>query len=140
MKSVYVIGSLRNKRIPEVGNLLRSEGFDAFDDWYGAGEIADDAWRDYENLRGRDHATALYGYAARHVFEFDKRHLDRCDYAVLVMPAGKSGHLELGYFIGTGKPGFILFDAVPERYDVMHQFATGVFYNDADLVNTLKEL
>jgi len=134
MKSVYLIGSLRNDKIPQVGNLLRAHGWDAFDDWYGAGHEADDKWRDYENLRGRQHKDALYGYAARHVFQFDKHHLDRCDLAVLVMPAGKSGHLELGYFVGTGKPGFILFDAVPERYDVMHQFATDVFTSDEDML------
>jgi hypothetical protein len=137
VKSVYVIGSLRNENIPVIGNLLRVSGFDAFDDWYGAGHEADDKWRDYENVRSRVHKEALYGYAARHVFEFDKRHLDRCDLAVLVLPAGKSGHLELGYFVGTGKPGFILFDTIPERYDVMHQFATDVFYNTDDLISGL---
>jgi nucleoside 2-deoxyribosyltransferase len=135
---VYLIGSLRNDRIPAIGNALRDAGFEAFDDWYGAGHEADDKWRDYENLRGRDHKEALYGFAARHVFAFDKFHLDRCDYAVLVMPAGKSGHLELGYFVGRGKPGFILFDDVPERYDVMHNFATDVFYTQADLIEGLK--
>jgi hypothetical protein len=138
MKSIYIIGSLRNKNIPEVGNTLRAHSWDAFDDWYGAGHEADDAWRDYENLRGRSHKDALYGFAARHVFAFDKHHLDRCDLAVLVMPAGKSGHLELGYFVGSGKPGFILFEEVPERYDVMHQFATDVFYSTGDLLTGLE--
>lgn len=138
MKSVYIIGSLRNDKIPEVGNALRAAGFEAFDDWYGAGGEADDKWRDYENLRGRGHKDALYGYAAKHVFAFDKHHLDRCDLAVLVLPAGKSGHLELGYFVGTGKPGFILFDEIPERYDVMHQFATDVFYDIPTLVDALR--
>jgi len=138
MKSVYIIGSLRNEKIPQVGNTLRDHGWDAFDDWYGAGHEADDKWRDYENLRGRSHQEALYGFAAKHVFEFDKRHLDRCDLAVLVMPAGKSGHLELGYFVGSGKPGFILFDAVPERYDVMHQFANEVFYSVDEMLVKLE--
>lgn len=139
MKSVYLIGSLRNEKIPHVGNLLRDHGWDAFDDWYGAGHEADDKWRDYENIRGRSHQDALFGYAARHTFAFDKHHLDRCDYAVLVMPAGKSGHLELGYFVGTGKPGFIYFDTVPDRYDVMHQFATNVFTSDVELIEGLKQ-
>lgn len=138
MKSIYLIGSLRNEKIPQVGNLLRANNWDAFDDWYGAGHEADDKWRDYEQMRGRTHREALYGYAARHTFAFDKFHLDRCDLAVLVMPAGKSGHLELGYFCGTGKPGFVYFDTPPERYDVMHQFATDVFTNDDELVKGLE--
>lgn len=139
MKSVYVIGSLRNENIPLVGNLLRSEGWDAFDDWYGAGHEADDKWRDYENIRGRQHKDALFGYAAKHTFAFDLHHLDRCDLAVLVLPAGKSGHLELGYFVGKGKPGFILFDQVPDRYDVMHQFATDIFTSNDEMIQGLRQ-
>ena len=138
MKSIYLIGSLRNEKIPQVGNLLRANGWEAFDDWYGAGHEADDKWRDYEQYRGRAHKDSLRGYAARHTFAFDKTHLDRCDLAVLVMPAGKSGHLELGYFIGSGKHGFIYFDAVPERYDVMHLFATDVFTSDEAMLKGLE--
>lgn len=138
MKSIYLIGSLRNEKIPQVGNLLRDHNWDAFDDWYGAGHEADDKWRDYEQFRGRAHAQSIYSYAARHVYEFDRKHLDRCDLAVLVMPAGKSGHLELGYFVGCGKPGFIYFDAVPDRYDVMHNFATNIFTNQGELLEGLE--
>lgn len=138
MKSVYIIGSLRNEKIPLVGNLLRENGYDAFDDWYGAGHEADDRWRDYENLRGRHHKDAMFGYAAKHTFAFDKHHLDRCDLAVLVMPAGKSGHLELGYFVGSGKPGFICFESTPERFDVMHNFATDIFTSDEEMLEGLK--
>ena len=56
------------------------------------------------------------------------------------MPSGKSAHLELGYCIGKGKPGFVLFDKEPERYDVMYQFASGVFFNIKDLRKALKKL
>jgi hypothetical protein len=121
MKSIYLIGSLRNPEIPKIGGRLREFGFDVFDDWFAAGEIADDRWKDYEVARGRSYKEALDGYAARHVFEFDLFHLNRCDAALLVLPAGKSGHLELGYVIGSGKPGFILPDN-PDRWDCMYQF------------------
>ena len=125
MKSIYLIGSLRNPQVPAVADVLRIAGFDVFDDWYAAGPEADDYWQKYETRRGRTYKQALQGYAAQHVFEFDRYHLDRCDMGVLLMPAGKSGHLELGYMAGKGKRTFVLFDKVPERYDVMYQFATG---------------
>lgn len=124
MKSVYVIGSLRNKNIPTVAESLRSTGLDVFDDWYSAGPEADDYLRDYYRGRGLSYSEVLNSYAAKHIFEFDRYHLERCDCAVLVLPAGKSGHLELGYVIGLGKPGYILMDGEPERVDIMHQFAT----------------
>lgn len=138
-KVVYVIGSLRNPEIPIIGNKLREAGFDAFDDWFAAGPIADDSWRDYELLRGHSYKQALEGHAAKHVFEFDLFHLNRSDVGLLVLPAGKSGHLELGYLRGQGKPCYVLFDVVPERYDVMYQFADDVFFNVDEMVKELKD-
>lgn len=109
-----------------------------FDDWFAAGPIADDSWQEYENVRRHSFDEALSGYAARHVFAFDKFHLDRVSGGILVLPAGKSGHLELGYLAGQGKPCFILMDKEPERYDVMYQFATGgVYFNLEELIENL---
>lgn len=122
---IYLIGSLRNPSVPDIANMLRSHGLDVFDDWYAAGPTADDSWRDYEQQRGRSFEEALQGRAARHVFNFDFRHLDDATTAVLMLPAGKSGHLELGWALGRGKKGFVLLDN-PERWDVMYQFASGV--------------
>ncbi len=132
--SVYVIGSLRNPEVPNVARALRAAGWDAFDDWFSAGETADDSWQAYETARGSNYPEALAGYAAQHVYKFDKHHLDRCDAAILVMPAGKSAHLELGYVIGSGKPGYILLGPETGRYDVMYNFATRVFLTVDDAV------
>lgn len=137
MTKVYVIGSLRNQKIPQVGNILRAEGFDAFDDWFGGGYEADDKWRDYEEARGRGYDEALYGEAARNVFDFDKRHLDECDVGVLVMPSGKSAHLEVGYLAGQGKRTYVLFDGIPERWDVMYLFCTRVVFSITELLELL---
>lgn len=126
---IYIIGSLRNPRIPVISELVRGWDFDVFDDWYAAGPTADDAWRDYERARGHTYPQALAGLAAKHVFDFDYEHLRRADAAILVTPAGKSAHLELGWMLGRDRPGYILLDdksaADPEfRYDVMYRFAT----------------
>ncbi len=127
MKSIYIIGSMRNPRVTEVAQALRGIGWDAYDDWHSSGPQSDDCWQAYEKARGRSYCQALSGYHARNVFELDKRHLDRCEAALLVLPAGKSGHLELGYMRGCGKPAYILLDGEPERYDVMSLFASEIF-------------
>lgn len=129
---VYLIGSLRNPKVLEVTNALTKAGFEVFSDWFAASENADDAWRDYEKGRGRTYTQAINGFAAKHVFAFDKYHLDRSTMGVLLMPAGKSGHLELGYLSGQGKPTFIYFDEEPERWDVMYQFAKGGIHFSLD--------
>ena len=137
-KSVYIIGALRNPAVPTLANDIQSLGIEGFADWYSPGPDADDYWRDYSRARGLTYEQALKSHAATHIFEFDKFHLDRCDAAVLLMPAGKSGHLELGYMIGTGKPGYILFDEEPERYDIMVQFATKIFFKRSSLLAELE--
>lgn len=135
---IYVIGSLRNPEVPSLSAKLREIGWEVFDDWFAAGPIADDSWQAYEKERGRTYTEALQGFAANHVFDFDRTHLDSSAAGVLVLPAGKSGHLELGYLIGQGKPGYILFDKEPDRWDVMYRFATGVYFKVEDLLNDLR--
>lgn len=138
MHSIYIIGSMRNPLVPAVAGALRELGWDAFDDWYSPGEQADDKWQEYEKSRGRTFREALAGYHAKHVFALDKFHLDRCQAALLVAPAGKSGHLELGYMVGRGKPAYILLDGEPDRYDVMVQFATKIFMSVDEMLEELK--
>ena len=140
MKSIYIIGALKNPNVPIVANDLRKHGFDVFDDWFTPGPEADQFLLAYEKGRGRGYKEALKGHAAQHNFNFDKMHIDRCDAAIMLMPAGKSGHLELGYVIGCGKPGYILFDTEPDRMDLMYNFATDVFFSTESLVEALQEL
>ena len=135
---IYLIGSLRNPKIPLLGVELRKLGYEVFDDWYGAGHEADDKWREYEQVRGRRYAEALYGHAAVNAFSFDDTHLQRATAGILVLPAGKSGHLELGYMIGLGKRGYVLFEEEPERWDLMYHFADGVAFSPDDLFEQLQ--
>lgn len=139
LQSLYLIGSLRNPEIPKIGKKIEEEtGIEVFQDWFSAGPIADDSWQAHQKELGLSYPAALKGYAAKHVFDFDCHHLCRTDGGILVLPAGKSSHLELGWILGKGKPGYILLDKEPDRWDVMLQFATGVFYDINDLIVELK--
>lgn len=137
-EKVYIAGSLRGPMVPEVANRVKAAGHDVFADWYSPGPHADDAWQEYERTRGRTYRDAIYGAHAQHVFAFDKRHLDECTVGVLVMPAGKSAHIELGYLAGTGKRTFVLFDEEPERYDLMYLFADYVCFSIDELLHELE--
>lgn len=134
---IYLIGSLRNPRIPTIANQLRAAGHDVFDDWFAAGADADDAWQRYEQGRGHTYTEALSGIAALHVFDHDRKYLNNASLGVLVAPAGKSAHLELGYLIGRRVPAFILMESEPERYDVMLKLATGVCVGVEELIERL---
>lgn len=133
MTDIYVIGALKNPKVNEVANALRGEGWDVFDDWMAPGPETDSYWKAYELQRGRTYREALEGPHAKTVFNFDHHYLNEAKCVVLVMPAGRSGFLELGWALGQGKPGYVLLEEDPERWDVMVQFATGV-------VSSLEEL
>ncbi len=136
-ETVYLIGSLRLPSVREFAKELREAGFDVFDDWHAAGPEADDIWQKYEQDRGRSYLEAIRGAHAKCVFEFDARNINRSSVGILMLPAGKSGHLELGYMLGQRKRGYVLFDKEPERWDVMYQFATGLFLDKAELIKEL---
>ena len=120
-KKIYIIGALKNNNIPKIAATLRPK-YDVFDQWITPGPDADQFLFEYAKQRGWNYKEALTCYAARNNFEFDKRHIDSSDIVIMVMPAGKSAHLELGYSIGQGKEAHILFDAEPERFDLMYNF------------------
>lgn len=140
MKTIYLIGSLRNPNVRELANQLRELSFDVFDDWHSAGPQADDIWQEYEQQRGHSYLQALQNLPAQHAFGFDLKHLQRADIGVMLMPTGKSCHLELGYMLGQGKLGYVLFDKEPERWDLMYRFATGLFMDRASLFAELKSI
>jgi hypothetical protein len=140
-ETIYLISSLKSDVTRKFAGELRQHGFDVFDDWHAAGPEADDIWRDYEHERGRTYLEALNGHHANHTFALDYHHLNRAQIGILLLPAGKSAHLELGYLIGQRKRGYILFsDGEPEltRWDLMYKFATGVFTEKGKLLAELK--
>jgi len=136
-KSVYLMGSLANPDIPFIGNKIRELGFEAIDDWWSPGPLADSYLKHYAKIRKLNYKQTLETYAAKHIFEFDKGLIDRADIGVLVMPGGKSAHLELGYLIGTGKPGYVLFDGIPSKIDIMYNFCTNLYFDFNELAEEL---
>ena len=121
---IYVIGALKNEYIPGIAAKLREElGCEVFDDWHAAHPRADNEWQNYERTRERSYEQALKAPAAQNVFQFDKLHLDEATHGLLVLPAGRSGHLELGYLAGRGITTAILLDDDYDRWDVMYAFA-----------------
>lgn len=116
---VYVASSWRNQQQPEVVKRLRVEGHEVYDfknpapgnNGFHWSEIDPD-WQQWtpEQLReAHKHPIACAG------FKEDMNALVAADACVLVMPCGRSAHLEAGYAIGAGKPTCILLaDDEPE--------------------------
>ncbi|HJX05792.1 MAG TPA: hypothetical protein VJ461_03715 [Candidatus Nanoarchaeia archaeon] len=141
-KVVYIIGALKNWKVIDLANKLSKEfpKCEFFCSWITPGPEADEYLRKYGKKRGLNYKETLQDWGAKHVFDFDKTHLNRSDIVIMLMPCGKSGHLELGYSIGKGKLGYVLFPKEPKRIDVMYQFAADLFFNTDDLIGELRKV
>lgn len=136
---IYLVGALKNPEIPHLAQTLRKEGYAVFAEWHNPGPEADMCWQEHEKLKGSTYKEAMAGSHVENVFYYDQAYIDLADVVVLVMPAGRSGHLELGYAAGSGKKTLILLDQEPDRYDIMPRFATGICNNLNELLEELKK-
>lgn len=138
---IYVASSWRNARQPVVVEHLRAQGHEVYDfrnppnasgfSWTEVkpttapgipGKGSDwEAVDDY--LKMIDHPRARQGWDA----DFDA--MLNADAVILVLPCGKSAHLELGWAVGAGKRTAILLEdpVEPElTYRMVDYLATGL--------------
>lgn len=123
---IYVASSWRNQRQPDVIRALRNEGHDVYDfknpepgnKGFHWSEI-DPEWKRWSPEQFRRALAHPIAVAAR---ALDVGALNWADVCVLLMPCGRSAHLELGYCLGAGKCGCILLsDGEPEQmYGMAH--------------------
>ena len=139
---VYILGSLQNPVVAQLANDLRNMGVVVFDDWQASPPNADEFWREYSEKRGQNLFTALRSEAARNVFEFDKRHMDKSKMAIMVAPFGTSVSTEAGYMVGCGKPVICYMTQEQQklRWDVMLQFHYLIDNYEAVIEQTINAL
>lgn len=129
---IYVASSWRNNIQPSVVERLRLEGYDVYDfrhpvsgdDGFHWSEI-DPAW---ESWTSQQFTEALNHQQAERGFKYDFEALARADVVLLVMPCGRSAHLELGWAVGAGKKTIILLaSGEPElMYKMVDYLATSI--------------
>ncbi len=109
---IYVASSWRNEYQPHVVQTLRQAGFDVYD--FRNPREGDNgfSWReidaDWQDWTPAQHRKALSHPVARAGFDSDLDAMKWADACVMVMPCGRSAHLEAGYFVGARKPLVIL--------------------------------
>ena len=138
---VYLIGSLNNPNIVKLTKKLHEAGIYAFSQWACSGPDADKWWALYGKEMGWSYREILQSAFVQTAFHFDFHHMKESAACVLVMPAGKSAHAEFGWFVGSGRKAYILFDGEPDRPDLMPpNLATKYFFNEEDLIKELKSV
>lgn len=138
---VYVATSWRNPHQPEVVKALQGEGYDVYDfrnpapgdNGFHWSEIDPDwqQWTPEQFAEALDHPIAQAGFIT------DMMALEKADVCVLVMPCGRSAHLEMGYAIGTGKLTIILSsDGEPE---LMYKMAGNFVHSIEQVMHILSQ-
>ncbi len=112
---VYVASSWRNPLYPGVVATLHAAGIEHYDfrnpadgpgfSWDQVGGTPFSKAEDVDTyLKMIDHPRAVEGYQS------DFNAMQRADTFVLVLPCGKSAHLELGWAVGAGKRTAVLLE------------------------------
>ena len=113
MSRVYVASSWRNPHQPAVVDVLRERGHEVYDFRNPFNGVKGFAWREidpecqsWSAARYRELLTPQPIGAGG--FLSDLRGMQWADTCVLVLPCGRSAHLEAGWFCGQGKRCIIL--------------------------------
>ena len=124
---LYIASSWRNQLQPSVVDTLRDRGHEVYDfrnpmdgdNGFHWSEI-DPNWQEWTPIQFKQnlcHPIAIAGYNT------DFEAMLWADACVLVLPCGRSAHLEAGYFVGAKKKLIILVDnSEPE---LMYNLADG---------------
>lgn len=138
---LYLASSWRNPYQPEVLRRLREAGHEVYDfrnpapgdNGFSWSEIYPEweSWSSGEFIEGLHHPAAERGYA------FDFEAMETSDGCVLLLPSGRSAHIEAGWFAGAGRYLAILMmgDNEPE---LMYKMADDIFVNVEDLIHRLR--
>jgi hypothetical protein len=128
MAKIYVASSWRNKYQENVVKLLRENGHEVYDfknpnpeDPNNNGfrwSAIDPDWLNWTPERFKEvlnHPIAIRGYKS------DKDAIDWCDMGILVLPCGRSAHLEAGWIGGSKKRVAVYMPELPEP-ELMYRF------------------
>lgn len=111
---VYTASSWRNPRYAYVVQQIKDAGFEVYDfqnPWdKGAAFNWDQIDPDWQKWTMEQFINALEHPIAKRGFDSDFAGMEWADVCVLILPCGRSAHMEAGYFAGKGKPIHILLD------------------------------
>ncbi len=140
MSKIYVATSWRNERQPAIVERLRSEGHEVYDFRNPAPGDTGFHWSeidaDWEDWSAAWYRCALDHPVARRGFACDRGAMQWADTCVLVLPCGRSAHIEAGWFAGNGRRLLILLDNQPEP-ELMYKMADHICL---DLDEAIREL
>lgn len=139
---IYVASSWRNAYQQEVVNVLRAAGHEVYDFKNPGPGKEGFAWSDidpdWKKWSCGTFVDALQHPIAEQGFDNDFDAMQWADACVMVMPCGRSAHVEAGWMQGAGKPTIVLLStAEPE---LMYKMFSKLAQNISEVLEHLKYL
>lgn len=142
MSKIYLASSWRNPDQPHVLAALRGAGHEVYDFRNPPGGIPngfswsaiDPDWQQWSARTCRENLTR--SPLAKRGFESDFSGMKWADVGVLLLPCGRSAHLELGWMAGAGKRTIILTKDGQEP-ELMALLATEICISLDEVIETL---
>lgn len=144
MSKVYVASSWRNDHQQCVVNALRQAGHEVYDFMQPVNGVCgfhwssiDINWKQWNTAQYRE---ALNHHHAHHGFIRDFEAMHDADTCVLVLPCGRSAHLEAGWMKGAGKK-VVAYIPPGEKIEpeLMYKMLDGVFGDIEEVLSWLNE-
>ena len=145
---LYVASSWRNEQQPVLVELLRAAGHEVYDFRHphlGPGKrgmgfhwsAIDPYWESWSAWQFRDaltHQVAVDGFSS------DRAGMEWAEVGLLLLPCGRSAHLEAGWMAGRGKPVFgLLMDYGPDDPpELMYGLLDQLCVTDGELLSALE--
>jgi hypothetical protein len=144
-RKIYLASSWRNQNQPRALEMLRLAGHEVYDFRHPRPENPGFSWGDISaawlNWTPPEFIEALTRNPVSAAgFKLDKDALDWCNTCVLLLPCGRSAHLEAGYAIGQGKPTLIVLAEDKFEPELMYLLADKIVPDLDCMVSALDDL
>jgi len=139
--NIYVASSWRNPHQQRIVTFLRSRGYEVYD--FRNPALGDNGFHwseidpDWETWTPEQYRNALHHPIAKEGFRKDMEALKRCYCCVLVLPTGRSAHIEAGWAAGAGKP-VVVYNPEHVEPELMYGMCSGgLVLSESELLDWL---
>lgn len=144
LRRIYVATSWRNDAQPRIVQALRADGHAVYDfrnpeegnHGFSWREV-DPEWRSWSPA---DYVRGLRTGIAHDGFAHDRAALDWCNTCVLVLPCGRSAHLEAGYAKGQGKRVIVYLAEEGFEPELMYLLCDGFVFDDKGMLSAVRQI
>lgn len=151
MARVYISSSWKNEHHQALVALLRKHGHKVYDFRHPNGRNDRNVWEGVTSrlrlsaayqqgiLSGSDYDRMLTEEEVKNRFDDHFKAMSDADTCVLLLPCGRSSHVEAGYMAGAGKSVYVYDTSTHVTPELMYLTFDGYFHEEKDLLDALSQ-